>query len=117
VLLLGDDTAGFTAYGSLSASTSFASLAFIVVFGGTSYLAFTQRDAEGIDALWPAVGTVGATLFFALVFFHLYSAERNTFDTVLVVAAVVLGVELLYFERDVVEEEVPYLGTPGEGTG
>ncbi|WP_152039600.1 APC family permease [Salinigranum salinum] len=117
VLLLGVVTAAFSAAGSLSAITSFASLAFIVVFGGTSYLAFTQRDAEGIDALWPAVGTVGATLFFGLMFLHLYSAERNTFYTVLVVAAVVLGVELLYFERDVIEEEIPSLGTSGEGTG
>jgi hypothetical protein len=29
----------------------------------------------------------------------------------------VLGVELPYFERDVIEEEIPYLGTSGEGTG
>ena len=51
------------------------------------------------------------------MFCHRYSAERNTFYTVLVVAAVVLGIELRYFERDVVEEEVPSLGTSGEGTG
>jgi amino acid transporter len=109
VLVIGAATAAFTAYGSLSAITSFASLAFIVVFGGTSYLAFTQRDTERVSALWPAVGAVGASLFFALMLYHLYAAERNTFYTVLLVAGVVFAVELLYFERDVIEEEITYL--------
>ena len=114
VIVLGAVTAGFTAYGSLSAITSFASLAFIVVFGGTSYLAFTRRDAESISPVWPAVGTVGATLFFVLMFYHLYTAERNTFYTVVAIAIVVFAVELLYFEREVIEEEIPYLDPESE---
>lgn len=110
VLLLGVITAAFTAYGSLEAITSFASLAFIVVFGGMSALAFTQRDTEHLTAVWPAVGAVGATGFFILMFYHLYSAQRGTFYAVLLITAVVLAVELLYFERDVIEREIPYLG-------
>jgi len=114
VLLLGIITAAFTAYGNLEAITAFASLAFIVVFGGMSALAFTQRDTEYLTALWPAVGTVGATGFFILMFYHLYSAQRGTFYTVLVIAGVVLAVELLYFERTVIEQEIPYLSAEGQ---
>jgi hypothetical protein len=108
VLVRGVVTGAFTAYGSPSAVTSFASLAFIVVFWGAGALAFTRRDSERVSAVWPAVGSVGATLFFGLTVPHLSAAERNTFYTVLIVAAVVFAVELLYVERDVGEEEVPF---------
>ncbi|WP_435346693.1 APC family permease [Haloarchaeobius sp. HRN-SO-5] len=110
LLLIGLVTGVFTVYGSLSAITSFASLAFIVVFGGMSLLAFGQRDADEIRAVPPAVGAVGAALFFVLLFYHLYAAERGTFYAVVLIAVAVFVVELLYFERDVIEEEVPYLG-------
>lgn len=43
VLLLGAITATFATYGSLNAITSFASLAFIVVFVGMCLLAFHER--------------------------------------------------------------------------
>ncbi|WP_254546799.1 APC family permease [Halomarina pelagica] len=109
LLLIGVITAIFTAYGSLSAITSFASLSFIVVFGAMSLLAFTQRDVDQITAVWPAVGTVGATLFFVLMFYHLYAAERRTFYLVLIIAVVVFLAELLYFEREIIEEEIPFL--------
>jgi len=106
VLVLGAVTAAFTWHGSLGAITSFASLSFILVFGSTSYLAFRQRDHDEVNALVPAVGTVGALSFLPLMMYNLYTREPNTFYTVLGVAAVVLAVELLYFERDVIEEEV-----------
>ncbi|QHS17494.1 amino acid permease [haloarchaeon 3A1-DGR] len=109
VLLIGGVTAAFTAVGSLSAITSFASLSFIVVFGAMSLLAFTQRDRERIRAVWPAVGAVGATLFFVLLFYHLYTAERETFYAVLGIAVATFLVETLYFERDVIRAEIPDL--------
>jgi len=106
VLVLGALTAVFAWYGSLGAITSFASLAFILVFGSMSYLAFRQRDHEEVNAIVPAVGTVGALGFFPLMLYNLYTREPNTFYMVLGIAAVVLAVELLYFERDLLEEEV-----------
>ncbi|GAA0666545.1 amino acid permease [Natronoarchaeum mannanilyticum] len=109
LLLLGVVTAAFTAYGSLSAITSFASLSFILVFGAMSALAFAKRDTDRIAATWPAVGAVGASLFFLLMLYHLYTAERGTFYAVALIAAAVFAVELLYFERTVIEREIPYL--------
>jgi O-antigen/teichoic acid export membrane protein len=106
VLVLGAITAVFTWYGSLGAITSFASLSFILVFGSMSYLAFRQRDHDEVNAVIPAVGAVGALAFFPLMLYNLYTREPNTFYMVLGIAAVVLAVELLYFERELLEEEI-----------
>jgi amino acid transporter len=114
LILLGIVTAVFTAYGSLSAITSFASLAFIVVFGAMSALAFSRRGSERISPVWPAIGTVGAPLFFILMFYHLYIAERQTFYAVLLIAAAVVAVELLYFERNVIKQEIAYIAPVDE---
>jgi len=109
LLLLGFITMAFTAYGSLEAITSFASLSFIVVFGLMSGLAFTRRNAAQINAIPPAVGAAGSTGFFGLMFYHLYVEQRGTFFAVLLIAAAVFLVELLYFERRIIEEEIPYV--------
>ena len=77
------------------------------MFGATSWVAFRGRDGESwTGTLVPAVGAVGAVAFFGLMAWHLYAAERNTFWSVLVITAVVVAVELLYFEREVLEEVV-----------
>jgi len=114
LLLLGVVTAAFTAYGSLSAITSFASLAFIIVFGAMSALAFSRRKNARIAAVWPALGAVGAPLFFVLLFYHLYTAERQTFYGVVVLTVVVISVEVLYFERDVIKREITYIAPVDE---
>ncbi len=106
VVGLGVVTAAFSAYGSLGAITSFASLSFIVVFGAMSYLAVRQRDEDAVNPVVPAVGAVGALGFFPLMFYHLYRSEPGTFYAVLVLAVLVFAVELLYFERDVIESEI-----------
>ena len=116
LLIIGVITAAFTAYGSLSAITSLASLAFIVVFGTMSVLAFTQRSNDQITAVWPAIGAIGATLFFVLMFYHLYTAERGTFYAVLVITVTVILAEVLYFEQNVIEEEIPYIDPETEDT-
>jgi len=109
LLLLGLVTIVFTIYGSLEAITSFASLAFIVVFGSMSALAFSRRDADQIHPVPPVVGIVGALGFFVLMFYHLYVAERGTFYAVVLIAMAILAVEVLYFERRVIEEQIPYI--------
>jgi amino acid transporter len=106
VLVLGAITTAFTWFGGLGAITSFASLSFILVFGSMSYLAFRQRDHDEVNAVIPAIGTVGALAFFPLMMYNLYTREPNTFYMVLGIAVLVLAVELLYFERDIIEEEV-----------
>jgi amino acid transporter len=106
LFVVGAVTAAFAAVGSLGAVTSFASLAFILSFGGVCALAVRERDRDAIHAGPPVVGAIGAVLFFALLARHLYSAERETFWLVLAIAAVVVLVELLYFERTVIEAEI-----------
>ena len=111
VVVLGVLSAGFAVMGSLRSITSFASLAFIAVFGAMSYLAFRERDRDGMDVLTPlpVVGMVGTALFFPLLLYSLYINNPGTFGLVLIIAVLVIGVELLYFEREPIEEALPWV--------
>jgi len=106
LLGLGAVTAAFAAYGSLEAITNFASVSFIVVFGGMSYLALRERDRESVNPLAPAVGVVGTLGFLPLMLFHLYRTDPNTFYMVFVLAAGAIAAELLYFERELWLSEI-----------
>ncbi|WP_436930966.1 APC family permease [Halosimplex halobium] len=110
LLLLGVVTAAFAAVGSLGGITAFASVAFLVVFGSMSYLALRERDRDRVNPALPAIGLVGTAAFLPLLFWHLYTNQRHTFYVVVVLAVVVVTVELLYFERDAIEEEVESVG-------
>ena len=101
ILILGALTAAFTIVGSLEGITSFASLTFIVVFGGMSYLALTQRDHEDVSAIPPAVGLVGTALFLPMMIWHLYASQRSVFYTVAAITVAAVAVELVYFETDI----------------
>lgn len=104
LILLGVLTAALVVLGSLNAISSFASLSLITIFGAVSALAFTRRESA-VTALVPAIGATGATAATALLH-HLYTAERGVFVTVVVLAAAVVAVEALYFERDRIESEI-----------
>ncbi|GAA0192270.1 APC family permease [Halobaculum roseum] len=106
LLSLGVITAALTVVGTLGAITNFASIAFIVVFAAMSALAFRHRDADAVDPVPPAVGAVGAGAFLPLMTWHLYTTRPGTFYTVVALAAFVVGVELLYFERETLAEEI-----------
>ncbi|ELZ74353.1 cationic amino acid transporter [Haloferax larsenii JCM 13917] len=107
---LGVLAAAFASLGSLDAISSFASLAFITIFGGLSFLAFRERE-DAWTAVIPAVGTVGAAGSVTALLWHLFRAERGTFWTVLLLAIIVVGVELLYFERDAIVSEAQSVET------
>jgi amino acid transporter len=109
LIILAVITATFSAYGSLDAITSFASLAFIIIFGSMSYLAFRESDRPEINSFIPAVGMIGSIGFFFLMFWHLYTAETGTFYSVIIIAALVITVELLYFERDLLKQKIKLL--------
>ncbi|WP_313691191.1 APC family permease [Halorarum halobium] len=109
LLVLGAITAAFSAVGSLGVITNFASVSFIVVFGAMSFLAFRHRDHADVHPAPAVVGTVGAAGFLVLLSYHLYTSTPSTFYLMLLLAAAVVTVELLYFERDVLEEEVETL--------
>lgn len=104
VIILGVLSAAFAVYGSLSSITSFASLAFIAVFGGMSLLAFIERDEiDDLITPIPIVGMIGPLLFFPLLLYNLYRTSPGTFYLVLFITGVVLAIELLYFEGEPLE--------------
>ncbi|WP_458207506.1 APC family permease [Haladaptatus sp. NG-SE-30] len=111
VVILGVLSAAFAVYGSLRSITSFASLAFIAVFGAMSYLAFRERDeVDDMIVTLPVVGMIGCVAFFPLLLYNLYLNSPSTFFLVLVISVVVIGIELVYFERQPIEKAVPGLG-------
>ncbi|MFC6826772.1 APC family permease [Halopelagius fulvigenes] len=115
VVVLGVLSAAFAVYGSLSSITSFASLAFIAVFGGMSWLAFHKRDDfDDLYAVVPAVGVVGSVVFFPLLLYNLYVNSPGVFYTVIVISILVVGSELFYFEREPIEDLLPWMSTKGD---
>jgi len=107
VVVLGALAAAFSVYGSLRSITSFASLAFIAAFGSMSYLAFAKRDELDVVAPIPLFGVVGTTAFFPLLLYDLYIQDPETLALVVAIAVLVIGAELLYFEREPIEKRLP----------
>ena len=105
ILVLGALTGALSVLGSLDVISSFASLAFVVLFGSVCVLAFTQRSSV-VTAAVPALGALGATATVVALLYHLAAAEPDALVVVLALAVVVVGVELLYFERTTVVSEV-----------
>lgn len=98
---------GFTVLGSLDGISSFASLAFITIFGAASYLAFRNRSGDDVKtSVVPAIGTVGAVATIDALLWHLYTSENSVFWTVAAITAAVVAVEVLYFERKSIENGV-----------
>jgi amino acid transporter len=98
---------------------TFVKVTVIAIFGGMSYLAFAKRDELDLLTPLPVVGMAGTALFFPLLLYDLYINSPDVFGLVLVIAVLVVGVELLYFEREPVGEVPPWMGRPDtrESTG
>lgn len=90
LLVLGALTAVFTAYGSLSGITSFASGAFVTIFGFVSYVAFREREGV-VTGVIPAVGMLGSAATVVALNWHLYTREPQVFGTVIVIWIVVVA--------------------------
>nr|WP_246998348.1 APC family permease [Halosolutus gelatinilyticus] len=105
LLILGALTALFSVFGSLNAISSFASLSFVTIFGGFSLLAFRERTSP-LTAVLPAVGCLGAIATIVGLLYYLYTSEPTVFVTVIALSVVVVGIELLYFERKPIVTDV-----------
>lgn len=101
--VLGGLTVLLSTFGSLDAISSFASLAFVTIFGLISYLAFHYRTDSRLSAVGPALGTVGAVSTVCALCWYLLTQEFGTFVVVLSLAASVVLLELVYFERHPIE--------------
>ncbi|MFC6723014.1 APC family permease [Halobium palmae] len=106
LLVLGVLTAGLSVLGSLNAISSFASLAFITLFGAMSFLAFRHRGGALPTTVIPAIGALGAAATIVALIYHLATTEPDVFGTVLVLVVAVIGIELLYFEREPILAEI-----------
>ncbi|GGM67062.1 amino acid transporter [Halarchaeum rubridurum] len=91
LLVLGTLTAILTVYGSLDSITSFASGAFISIFGVISAVAYTRRDSL-VSAVVPAVGALGSLVAVLALFWHLHRSDPDVLATVATIWAVVLAV-------------------------
>lgn len=107
VIMLGVLSATFAVYGSLHSITSFASLAFIVIFGSMCLLAFSRREELDILTPIPIIGAIGTTVFFPLLLYDLYVTNPMTLRLVVFIAIVVIGVEVLYFDREPIKHRLP----------
>jgi len=91
LLVLGTITVILTVYGSLESITSFASGAFISIFGVVSAVAYTRRDSA-VSAAVPALGAVGSLVALVALFWHLHATNPSVLATVAAIWAVVLAV-------------------------
>lgn len=91
IVVIGMLTAIFTLYGSLNSITSFASGAFMTIFGIVSGLAFTQRDSLE-SSLIPAIGALGSGAALLALSWNLHRTNPSVLVTVAVIWAVVLSV-------------------------
>lgn len=104
LLVLGVPVALLSVLASLSAISSFSSLAFLVLFGSINSIAFGQRDSA-LTTVIPGMGTVGSALGAIALLYHLYANSFGVFVIVLVLAVAVIAAELLYFEHESLVEE------------
>ena len=107
--VLGLLTASLSVLGSLDAISSFASLSFIVIFGLMSFLAYTKRSGTVRSTIVPAVGTGGAIATVIALVWYLVTIEPGTFIVVVLLTLLVVVVELFYFERIPIEQEISIL--------
>ncbi|KYH24223.1 putative fructoselysine transporter [Halalkalicoccus paucihalophilus] len=109
LVILGVLTASLATLGSLNAISSFASLAFIVIFGLVSALAYRKHSDAATSTVVPIVGTGGAIATVLALVWYLAVIEPGTFVVVVFLTVLVILMELFYFERIPIEEEIESL--------
>lgn len=91
IVVIGMLTSIFTLYGNLNSITSFASGAFMTIFGLVSWLAFTKRNSL-VSTIVPTVGVVGSVSALLALGWNLHRTDPDVLVTVAVIWAVVLSV-------------------------
>lgn len=104
LLIIGASTALFTLLGSLEEITTFASLAFILIFGVVNYVCLKDRDLEKISLI-PLLGLLGSLTVLILQIWYLYTSNIHLLVFVTLIFIFVFFLEFLYFEREEIEEE------------
>lgn len=98
-------TMAFTVLGSLEEITTFASLAFLAIFGTVNYISIRDSGLESNNLIsgFGLVGTLAATV---LLLQRLYTESFHMLVSIAGIFAALLVLEFLFFERESIEEEV-----------
>ena len=104
ILLVGGLTALFTFFGSLEEVTTFASVAFISVFGVVNFICLRDRDSREHGSI-PGIGLFGSLAALALLLIHLYQVNHHMLYYLTGIFSLIFAAEFFYFEREQIEKE------------
>jgi amino acid transporter len=104
IAVVGGLTAIFTALGSLEEVTTFASVAFICIFGVVNLICLKDTEAREHGGI-PALGLIGSITALALLFIHLYQTNQHMLYYIGGIFALIFTAEFFYFERGEIEKE------------
>lgn len=113
LLLVGALTALFTFLGTLEEITTFASVAFILVFGVVNVLCLKEKQGSWAAAV-PAVGVAGTGSALVFLLWHLVTRRPEMLVFIAIIFALVTGMEFLYMEREPVVETIEEVEELGE---
>lgn len=91
-------TAIFTALGSLEEITSFASIAFALIFGTVNYICLRDTDIDRSPVI-PGIGLVGTVAFLPLILWHYLRTQPTMLYYVGGIFLALVILELVYSER------------------
>jgi amino acid transporter len=91
-------TATFTALGTLEEITSFASIAFALVFGTVNYICLRDSDIDR-SPLIPGIGLLGTVTFVPLILWHYFRTQPTILYYVGGIFLALVVLELVYSER------------------
>ena len=102
LVIIAGITAVFTVLGTLEGITSFASIAFALVFGTVNYICLRTSDV-GRSPWIPGLGLVGTVSFVLLILWHYLRTRPTMLYYVGGIFLVLVVLELLYSERRRIE--------------
>ena len=98
LIIIAGLTAVFTTLGTLEEITSFASIAFALVFGAVNYICFRDSDIDR-SPLIPGIGLVGTLTFLPLILWHYLRTQPAMLYSVGGIFLTLVILELGYSER------------------
>lgn len=104
ILIIGGLTAAFTALGSLEQITTFASLAFILIFATVNAVCLLNDEVTERVSI-PLVGLIGTLTAVPLMLWYLFQNHPHTLVSIISIFTVLALLEFMYFERAELEEE------------
>ena len=98
LIIIAGLTAIFTALGTLEEITSFASIAFALVFGMVNYICLQDSDIDRTPLI-PGIGLVGTVSFLPLILWHYLRTQSKMLYSVGEIFLALVVLELAYSER------------------